>query len=251
MPPSFLVGNEPEVFEIFIDEITGAETPTHHANGSEVDADELTKNIQLAFKKMHKRVGEIGKKPWQLGEFHLGFERDDKPIFDVSNPASLITQPRSKDNIKTTKSSSAQELLNSKNVTFAQGHASGIIDSASAKQNIVDAASGRMVSTSHYGTAPKEDIKVELNPKLIAGLLALSKHYKMSISEIAGGSHTKPTSNHYRGISADINIINGEHVTPHHPDLKAFMADAAKLGFNVGNESNLKHGPHIHLDMKK
>ena len=39
-PNDRVVGNEPEVFEFFIDEIMGADTHTHHANGSEVDADE-------------------------------------------------------------------------------------------------------------------------------------------------------------------------------------------------------------------
>ena len=102
-PNDRVVDNEPEVFEIFIDEITGAETPTHHANGSEVDADELTKNIQLAFKTMHKRVGEMegGKKPWQLGEFHLGFEKDDKPVFDVGRMHNDVKSSISKNNSDT------------------------------------------------------------------------------------------------------------------------------------------------------
>ena len=71
----------------------------------------------------------------------------------------------------------------------------------------------------------------------------MSKKYKFSLSEVAGGSHSK-NSLHYQGKAFDINYINGKHVTSATAEVKQFIQDAKKLGFIVNEEYN-KH--HLHL----
>jgi len=142
----------------------------------------------------------------------------------------------------------AQLLLNSDNVTFANVHPSGVKDNATAQHNIEDAAAGRKVSLSNYGNAPGGT--VDLNPKLLEGLYILSLKYKFTVSELAGASHSVG-SEHYKGNSVDINWLNDIHVGATHPDAKAFIKDAKKLGFKVNNEWKLAKGAHFHMTMSR
>ena len=140
----------------------------------------------------------------------------------------------------------AQELLKSKNVTFITQHPNKHTpdDNANASDNIRDAAAGKAVNRSNYENA--KGGTVQLSPKLLIGLLELSKKYKFSVQELAGASHGKD-SNHYKGISVDINELNGQHVGANHPNAKQFIKDAKKLGFVVNNEWKKAKGAHFHM----
>ena len=103
----------------------------------------------------------------------------------------------------------AADILDNSNISPAKGHYSKVVDKASAEQNLMDASKGLLVHTSDYGKAP--GLMVALSPALMAGVLALAQKYKISISEIAGGDHSA-NSSHYKGLSIDVNIVNGDHV---------------------------------------
>ncbi|MDP3927863.1 MAG: RHS repeat-associated core domain-containing protein, partial [Bacteroidota bacterium] len=143
----------------------------------------------------------------------------------------------------------AKKLKNSKRVEFFEIHPNKHTpnDKANASDNIRDAANGKPVYRSNYENA--KGGTVELNPKLLLGLLELSEKYKFSVQELAGGSH-KIGSEHYNGNSVDINWLNGEHVNANHPDAKQFIKDAEKLGFIINNEWKLKKAPHFHMTIK-
>ncbi len=142
----------------------------------------------------------------------------------------------------------AQRLIDEDKVTFATLHVSGVNDKASAKENMIDAAAGDSVNRSSYGTAPGG--RVELNPKLLSGLYKLSQKFNFSVSELAGASHSK-NSKHYEGIAADINYINGMHVSSEHPKWELFKKEAIKLGFKFLGPGDPGHSKHIHLTMPR
>jgi zinc D-Ala-D-Ala carboxypeptidase len=138
----------------------------------------------------------------------------------------------------------ADQILNDANITLATAHVSGVNDNATARKNIEDTANGSAASRSSYGNAPGGSVK--LNTGLLMGLLALAETYSFSISELAGGSHTRG-SPHYKGVSVDVNVINGRRVSRTHPDVANFRRDCRKLGAtNVLGPGDKDHDTHIH-----
>jgi chitosanase len=138
----------------------------------------------------------------------------------------------------------ANAILADPDIKLATVHASGFVDHANARQNIVDTAAGNNAKRSSYGTAPGGS--VPLDPRLLRGLLALAQEYSFSISEIAGGSHSA-NSRHYVGVAADINKVNGQPVNASHLDLAAFKARCRDLGATeVLGPGAPHHDTHVH-----
>jgi chitosanase len=138
----------------------------------------------------------------------------------------------------------AQRILDNAGIALATAHVSGVNDQATARQNIVDTAAGGRARRSSYGTAPGGSVDLDL--RLLRGLLALAGEYTFSISELAGGSHNS-ISRHYVGVAADFNAINGRHVGAGHPDVRAFMARCRALGATeVLGPGNAGHSTHVH-----
>jgi hypothetical protein len=138
----------------------------------------------------------------------------------------------------------ANQILNNANITLATAHVKTPLDNATARRNIEDTANGGIAFRSSHGNAP--DGAVNLDLRLLVGLLALAESYNFSISELAGGSHSK-TSRHYNGVSVDVNVINGRHVSAAHPDVVRFKRDCRKLGATeVLGPGNPDHATHIH-----
>ena len=95
------------------------------------------------------------------------------------------------------------------NVKPATGHMSKVVDNATAKQNLIDAANGKNAHTSCYENAPCTTVALSVN--MLNGVQTLSGNFTLSISEIAGGSHSV-NSPHYNGVAIDVNEVNGDHV---------------------------------------
>jgi chitosanase len=138
----------------------------------------------------------------------------------------------------------ARRILDDPHISLATGHVSGVRDQATVKQNIQDTAAGRQAQRSAYGNAPGGS--VALDGRMLSGLLSLAHDYSFSVSELVGGSHS-PHSRHYAGVTADINIINGLAVQPHHRDVPAFMAQCRALGATeVLGPGDPDHDNHVH-----
>ena len=104
---------------------------------------------------------------------------------------------------------SATRVINNTRVTLATVHVSGVSDNANARQNLVDASKGLLATRSNYENAPGG--KVELNLFMLGGIHTIASNNTISISEIAGGSHSVG-SHHYNGNCIDVNWVNGTHV---------------------------------------
>ncbi len=138
----------------------------------------------------------------------------------------------------------AQQILASPRISLATAHVSGVPDQATARQNIVDTAAGRQANRSAYQGAPGGTVSLDVG--MLGGVLALAQDYTLSVSEFCGGAHS-PNSRHYAGITADINVINGDHVSPHHQDVPAFMSRCRELGATeVLGPGFPGHNNHVH-----
>lgn len=138
----------------------------------------------------------------------------------------------------------AQRILDSAAITLATTHSSGNEDNANTRQNIIDTAAGLPARRSSYDDAPGGTIP--LNARMLESLLALAEHFTFAISELVGGRHS-PNSRHYVGVAADINVINGRHVSANHPDVNRFTDMCAVLGATeVRGPGDAGHSTHVH-----
>jgi hypothetical protein len=135
-------------------------------------------------------------------------------------------------------------ILNNANITLATAHVEGVNDNATARHNIEDTSNGRAASRSTYGNAPGGSVKLDL--KVLTGILKLAETYSFSISELAGGEHSR-TSRHYDGVTVDVNVLNGRHVSATHPDVANFKRGCRSLGATeVLGPGDPGHATHIH-----
>lgn len=141
-------------------------------------------------------------------------------------------------------SSLAQQILADRRISLATTHVSRRLDQATAQQNIVDTAAGRQAQRSAYDGAPGGTVSLDVG--MLAGVLALAQEFTLSVSEFCGGAHS-PNSRHYTGVTADINVINGERVRPGHPDVPTFMMRCRALGATeVLGPGFPGHDNHVH-----
>ncbi|WFU23926.1 murein L,D-transpeptidase catalytic domain family protein [Bradyrhizobium sp. CB1717] len=142
-----------------------------------------------------------------------------------------------------TTASLAMRILHSPKIVLARGHTSGVQDNATAFDNIKDTAEGRAAHRSSYGNAPGG--VVNLDPRMLRGMLDLAESFSFSVSEFCGGSHNT-NSRHYAGCTADINTINGQHVGAG-PSAASFQQRCRELGATeVLGPGDAGHSTHIH-----
>src|SRR4051794_37117162 len=136
-----------------------------------------------------------------------------------------------------------QVLLNPK-IQLARGHVSGVRDRATPSHNAVHQMFEHLAQRSHYEKAPGG--MVSLDVRMLRALLELSRFYSFSITELAGGSHSKG-SEHYAGRAFDVNVINGTRVSITHPTYREFMHDSRQLGADhVLGPPQKGHATHVH-----
>jgi hypothetical protein len=184
------------------------------------------------------------------GEYRPGpggrFYRQIEPFGGLGDPIDFWNQPQKSLGrlVEKIRTLLAGGILSNANIMLATAHVSNVNDNATARQNIEDTSNGRAASRSSYGNAPGGSVKLSI--RLLMGILNLAGTYSFSISELAGGSHSK-TSRHYAGVTVDVNVINGQRVSATHPDVANFKRDCQRLGATeVLGPGDPGHATHIH-----
>ncbi|MDQ8704534.1 peptidoglycan-binding protein [Streptomyces sp. LHD-70] len=139
----------------------------------------------------------------------------------------------------------AKEIRDHRDIVLATVHPGGTHAGSTARQNIVDTASGKGALTSPWSDRPNQ--RVALDTRMLSGLLKLRGQYgyRVSVSEIVGGDHSS-NSRHYAGLSFDINYINGVHVGDGAPH-QGLMSACRKLGATeVLGPGDAGHSRHVH-----
>jgi GH25 family lysozyme M1 (1,4-beta-N-acetylmuramidase)/peptidoglycan hydrolase-like protein with peptidoglycan-binding domain len=143
----------------------------------------------------------------------------------------------------------AKQVLKAPGIKFAREHSETRHSGSTAYANIVDMAAGRGALTSpqsHVGAR-----RVQLDTRMLRALLTLHDKYgyRLHITEFVGGVHSK-NSRHYRGLSFDVNEINGRHVGSGAPH-RALMAACSQLGATeVIGPPSAGHKTHVHCAWK-
>ena len=85
-----------------------------------------------------------------------------------------------------------------------------------------------------------------LDERMLNGMLALSRKYTFTVTEIAGGSH-EVNSRHYAGVAFDVGRINGELVSYDNDYVADFMAGCRRKGaIEVLGPGDDDHDTHVH-----
>jgi len=135
-------------------------------------------------------------------------------------------------------------IRDSPRVILATVHSSGVVDSATARQNIVDTANGGLARRSSYQCAPGGSTYLRVS--LLSSMKTIASSWAYNVSEIAGGAHSCG-SRHYEGVAMDVNYINGSHVSSSHPSQWAFRDKCRALGATeVLGPGDSGHSTHIH-----
>lgn len=160
----------------------------------------------------------------------------DQPIYTITTP--------------TYEMSVATKLINKSNLSLATTHVSQIGDNANARQNILDTSKGLLAWRSNYENAPGGQVNLS---RIMLGAIKglLDTGYSISISEIAGGSHSVGSS-HYSGIAVDINIVNGINVRyMSSVQISAFRSAAFAAGasqvYDPYHDPDGSHYNHFHI----
>ena len=162
-----------------------------------------------------------------------------QPVWSEAEPpiASLMAAPTSAAGL-------ASRILDTAAITLATVHASGKLDDATARQNIIDMAQGRPAHRSSYNTAPGGT--VFLSAALLQGMVELAKTFRFNVSEFCGGEHSAH-SLHYAGVAGDVNQIDGVQVSASHPRQIEFRQRCAALGATeIKGPGDANHNTHVH-----
>jgi hypothetical protein len=104
----------------------------------------------------------------------------------------------------------ASAILHNTHITLATVHESGVSDGATARDDMLALAAGRLAPRSSYQHAPGGSTSVTIG--LLRALRALGTKARVTVSEIAGGSHAVGSS-HYYGKAMDITVVNGVSIS--------------------------------------
>lgn len=141
----------------------------------------------------------------------------------------------------------AQSVLNHSGISLWSRSPTGSsgTDGADAHSNVSDTAAGRAAKRSNYDNAPGGEI--QLDPRMLCGMLELAKSYRFGVTSIAGGSHSA-TSRHYAGIAFDTYEINGLRVSSSNSHFRGFMQKCRELGATevLGPGDDTAHATHVH-----
>jgi hypothetical protein len=142
----------------------------------------------------------------------------------------------------------ATDIRDDRGIRLETTHESGIADLAHPRQNIVDVAAGRLARRSAYQNAPGG--YTTLDRRLLKALRRMGQVGTVTVSEIAGGSHSRG-STHYYGRGLDISWVNGRHVAPgsdYGMAVRACKAYGAVRVFSPAYDPYGGHQHHVHCD---
>eukprot|EP00658_Telonema_sp_P-2_P056496 TRINITY_DN4494_c0_g1_i3.p1 TRINITY_DN4494_c0_g1~~TRINITY_DN4494_c0_g1_i3.p1 ORF type:complete len:360 (+),score=52.45 TRINITY_DN4494_c0_g1_i3:94-1173(+) len=113
------------------------------------------------------------------------------------------------------------KVLNHPQITLASTHSSGKVDTANARQEVVDAAGGKRATRSAYysgGQGPGGSTCLE--PAMARFLLQLADEIGgVRVNEVAGGTHSTYSS-HYAGHAVDVGSVGGARMTSGNPHIR-------------------------------
>lgn len=140
----------------------------------------------------------------------------------------------------------AAGLLRHSGVSLLDFHVSGVSDSATARDNLTQSATGRGAKRSYYGNGPGG--ATALDVRMLKALMTMANEgYTFRITEFAGGSHSC-NSRHYCGVGFDIDTLNGKKIRYGHPTYRAFMKRCRELGATeVLGPGSRGHSTHLHV----
>jgi hypothetical protein len=142
----------------------------------------------------------------------------------------------------------ARDIAADGGIALDSVHVSGRVDLAHAKQNIVDVAAGRLARRSSYENAPGG--YTTLDRRLLRALRRMGARGRVTVSEIAGGSHSRG-STHYYGRGLDIRSVNGVPVrrgTSYRLAVEACRVYGASRVFHPAYDPYGGHQGHVHCD---
>lgn len=140
----------------------------------------------------------------------------------------------------------ATDILRDGDITLATVHLSAGRDGATAQDNIVDVANGRLARRSCYGGAPCGSTALDL--RVLRAIREMGTRGTITVSEIAGGVHAG-SSAHYSGRAVDITWVNGHHVgygTSYGMVTDVCRAFGANQIFTPSNDPWGGHSRHVH-----
>jgi hypothetical protein len=140
----------------------------------------------------------------------------------------------------------ARQILHNSRITLATVHVSGVRDSATARQNVVDVSRGRPAHRSSYQNAPGGYTNISL--RLLEAVERMGRLARITVSEVAGGSHA-PGSAHYSGDAVDITVVNGRSVgggAAYGGVASTCRAFGAMQIFDPGYDPYGGHNNHVH-----
>lgn len=105
----------------------------------------------------------------------------------------------------------AADIFRDRGITLATVHVGGVADRATARQNIVDVANGRLARRSCHGSAPCGS--TPLDRRMLRAVRQMGARVSLTVSEFAGGVHAGRSA-HYSGRGIDITWVDGRHVAP-------------------------------------
>ncbi len=140
----------------------------------------------------------------------------------------------------------AEKIRDNSRIYLSPTHPSGVVDSANARQTIVDTANGQQAKRSAYGNAPGGT--TWLDPRMLNAMDRLEQvyGYSYSVSETCGGSHSVG-SLHYSGVAFDTYIINGVGVSASNPYWQTFLQRCRDMGATETlGPGDAGHDTHVH-----
>jgi hypothetical protein len=140
----------------------------------------------------------------------------------------------------------ARAIRANSRITLATVHASGNSDAATAYQNLLDLAAGRLSRRSSYGGAPGGSTAVDI--RVLRAIRRMGQVGSVTVSEVTGGSHAGGSA-HYSGKAVDVTVVNGRHVgsgASYQLVVDACRAFGAVQVFTPSNDPYGGHHNHVH-----
>ena len=146
----------------------------------------------------------------------------------------------------------ASIILTKSNITLAKKHPSGVVDNAFAYNNIVDTSEGKPASRSNYVNAPGGTVYLDID--LLKCLLDLEEHFgKITVSEIAGASHSK-NSLHYKGVAMDVTYVGTSVSVQKGKEIYNYLVSKGyrlRTALNASTYGVYEDSSHYHIALNK
>jgi hypothetical protein len=143
----------------------------------------------------------------------------------------------------------ASRILWNPNIHLDEKHSESPEDNATARRNILDTIHGQEVSRTPPNQHGGVGGTTRLDRGILKVLLELSGKYKLGVSELAGGVHSKKSA-HYDGLAFDISCVDGQVANAGNDSVESLAGDCRRLGarkvFWHNCDPDGHHKTHVH-----